>query len=400
MPTDQDLSRLAEECALRLEFHEPGFSVREIIPPATMLYDPMLGWVEDDESLVFCDIGGQREPGWNPREGHGSIWRLHRDDRLESIVPAGAIGTGMIMFPMKAPASFGCHGGETFFLGQLKPGREGAHGTHAVYWLPPGWEIPEVFCVVPHAGSISGGISGALCPAGWGEEGTDMEGVLFVVSLMNCTIYMVTPDRRIRPWLICDRENVGVQFMPRKVFQARDSWGDLAGELVVSGHPETSFETPASAGKKVSLEYWRVDDPKGSPRLTRIDRLDADRSALISETGLNASIAPDGFGPFSGQLFACRPGSANLASASRIEGALPYDADIVRFDSSGRIHLFASRLQSGAPDLAFQGNRMVISTVRKSYSTGEYHLPDGSLYEIVYTGGSPSRTPGERQSIR
>src|SRR4051794_11941551 len=104
--TNEDLGWLAEECALRLRFQEPGFTVREIVPPATTLYDPMLGWVDDEGCVVYCDIGGQREPGWDPDQGHGSVWRLHPDDTLEAIVPPGNIGKGMIMFPMRATASF------------------------------------------------------------------------------------------------------------------------------------------------------------------------------------------------------------------------------------------------------------------------------------------------------
>jgi hypothetical protein len=68
------------------------------------------------------------------------------------------------------------------------------------------------------------------------------------------------------------------------------------------------------------------------------------------------------------------------------DGPLPYDAGIVRFDSVGTTHVFADQLQSGAPAVIFQEDRMLVSVVRKSYSTGEYHLPDGSLYEIIYTG--------------
>ena len=46
----------------------------------------------------------------------------------------------------------------------------------------------------------------------------------------------------------------------------------------------------------------------------------------------------------------------------------------------------ADNLQGGWVELRFSGDRMYVSTLRRSYSTGEYHEPDGSLYEIRYTG--------------
>lgn len=380
-----ELARVAADCKLRLQLSDPGFTVREIIPPATSLFDPMMGWIDDDGALVFCDIGGQRQPGWNPREGHGSIWKLHPDDRLESIVPPGSIGLGMIMFPMKSSPEFGAYASQVFFLGQLKPGRLGAHNTHAVYWVPPGWDIPEVFCTVPHAGKIGGGISGALCPAGWGEAGTPEEGMLFVVSLMNCTLYSVTSNRQIEPWLICDDEHLGVQFMPGRLFRASAEWGDLEGELIVSGRPNTSFEKPAELSGDLRIGYWKVEETDRGRQVTAVEpppSITPDRMA-----GIRDNVAPEGFGPYAGQRFSCRHGSANLAHTTKMhDGPLPYDADIVRFDAAGEVRIFADQLQSGAPALIFQGDRMLVSVVRKSYSTGEYHLPDGSIYEIKYSG--------------
>ena len=74
------------------------------------------------------------------------------------------------------------------------------------------------------------------------------------------------------------------------------------------------------------------------------------------------------------------------------EGSLPYDADIVWLDDDNQVHVFADQLQTGAPSLIFQGDRMIVSLVRMSYSTGQFHYPDGSLYEITYTGDEQSLT--------
>lgn len=379
MATDADLSWLAADCELRLEFREPGFAVREIVPPATTLFDPMLGWVDEDGCVVFCDIGGQREPGWNPEEGHGSIWRLHPDDRLEAIVPPGRIGKGMIMFPMRSTQQFGEYGHQIFFLGQTSPGRAGAQKMHAVYRVPPGSDTPEVFVTIPHAGTIAGGVSGALCPTGWGQPGTPEEGLLFVHSLMNCVIYKVRGDRSIEPWLICDEPDVGVQFMPGSLFRAPPDWGELAGELIVSGQIGTSYMKRALMSGDIRLAYFHVTEGPQGPKLREVEPA-GDR--LLPRV----AVAPPGFGPLAGHRFYMSGGSANLAHVTKMKnGPLPYDASIMRIDPDSNHHAFAERLQSGAPALIFQGDRMIVSTVRKSYSTGEYHYPDGSIYEIRYT---------------
>jgi hypothetical protein len=60
--------------------------------------------------------------------------------------------------------------------------------------------------------------------------------------------------------MICDEDHVGVQFMPHRVFRAPAEWGDLAGELIVAGRPETSFEKPADLSGALTMGLWRVED--------------------------------------------------------------------------------------------------------------------------------------------
>ena len=65
---------LLSECQFRLRVVEPGFTAREVIGPGTVLYDPILGWVEDDGTLYFSDHGPQADPTtWVPYAGHGTI---------------------------------------------------------------------------------------------------------------------------------------------------------------------------------------------------------------------------------------------------------------------------------------------------------------------------------------
>jgi len=154
----------------------------------------------------------------------------------------------------------------------------------------------------------------------------------------------------------------------------------------VSGRPDTSFEKPAEHSERLALVYFAVDTAGPSPVLTEVSAPSDDTQGAVAAGQASHRVAPASFGPFFGQRFMCRPGSTNLAHTTTLgDGPLPYDADIVRIDENGDIVVFADQLQSGFPDLMFQGDRMIVSTVRKSYSTGEYHEPDGSLYEVRCT---------------
>jgi len=47
--------------------------------------------------------------------------------------------------------------------------------------------------------------------------------------------------------------------------------------------------------------------------------------------------------------------------------------------------------------LAFRGNELLMSIMGKSYSTGEYHHPDGSIYAIA---AQWSRPPTKARPIK
>jgi hypothetical protein len=386
-----DLGWLEEETELKLEILEPGFAILPIVAPATWLYDCQLGWIEDDGALIFHDIGGQKEPGWDPEKGHGSTWRLYPDDRLEPIVSPGSTGRAMIMSPMKSPESFGEEYGERIFpLGQLRPGRAGAHDTHGVFWVPEGARTIEIFAVVPDSGSLNNGKSGALVSPGWGANGTPEEGTLFVTSMYNCTMYKVDNRRRIWPWVIGDGEHDTPQFMPREVFRAPTSWDDLEGELIVSGVCDHHFAKPAGLPGQPSLDEriirFRVEE-RGDGLPAQLSLVDKDLPIPVNSRYGLGRAAPDGFGPFAGHTFRTTLGSVNLMQTTMMpDGPLPYDAQILRTDPDGHEHVFAESLQAGYASLIFQGDRMVLGRVGKSYSTGDFHYPDGSLYGIEYVG--------------
>jgi hypothetical protein len=395
-----DLSWLAEQTQVKMELLEPGFEMRVIIPPATTLYDCQPCYVDDDGSMVITDIGGQAQPGWDPIKGHGAVFKLHPDNRIEYLVPYGNTGRAQIMSTIRSPANFGEYSNRPFPLGQMRPGRDGAHNTHCQYWVPPGANWIEHYVVMPDAGSINGGKSGALVSAltttagstvssGFGTPGTPEDGYLFLVSMYNCTLYKVTSKRTVWPLIIGDVAHSGIQFMPRSLYRAPSTWGSHAGQLICEGVQNHSFTRPAPMPGEPLLEekivYFVVED-QGEGRLAKITQIDTSSypRVLICDPEV---IAPEGFGNFGGQIFQTDMGSVNLMQTTMMpDGALPYDASIYRIDANGNKHLFAKNLQGGFPVAKFQGNRLILGTIGKSYSTGDFHYPDGSLIEIFYTG--------------
>jgi len=365
---------LRDQCQFRMTV-PPGFTSREVIPPGDVLYDPQLCWFEEDGSAIVSDIGGQRQRGWDPDSGHGALYRLRPDDTLETIVAPGEGGAGSFIRPKLAPEWFGPWGGHIFIAGQSKPGRLGAHSQHFLYRLAPGAKTLEVFARLPHAGDINGGIPGAMMPGTFGAKGTEHEGYFFAQSLMNCTVYRISVDGEVEPFITFDNSTSPKTIMPILVFYAPPHWGSLEGELIVGGPWGTSFTERAAT--RLNMRFWRLTRPE-----------DFDPEPLEGVVyGTNTAIAPEGFGTFGGDLFWADEGTSNMMHETHAaDGALPYDAKIMRTTMDGETAPFAENLQGGSTSFIFNGRRMLIASLRKSYATGEYHEPDGSIYEVVYTG--------------
>jgi hypothetical protein len=374
--------RVKDLYPFRLKVSHSAYRPREVLPVGEDYFDVLMGgnqddrcgWVDPDGSVIFSDIGGQAAPGWNPLEGHGGIFRLRRDDSVESIVPFGNMGQATVFEPRCAPANFGPWMNHIFFVGQTSPGRPGATQQHAVYKVAPGENRPEIFCRVPNNGRISGGNAGAMMPGVFGRTGTPMDGAFFVMSYMNCTIYRVDPDRRIEPYLTLDFEDGRI--MPQHFMYAPPWWGALANEIILCGVRGVSFETRRAKGD--ALGYWRVTDDRA---------LDSIPSAPVT---LKCVQAPAAFGPFAGDVFYVDEGPVDLsqiAGCDEFQDGLPFEGRILRWcPKDGSTHVFADAFQGSYTSLAFDGPRLLIATCGRSYCTGEYHEPDGGLWEIRYVG--------------
>ncbi|RJG00651.1 hypothetical protein D3878_02850 [Noviherbaspirillum sedimenti] len=376
-----DPVRLKQMCAMRVEVLDPDYEVVEIVAGGEFLYDPQVfwdwkpdnAWGKPEGSILISDIGGQQQPGWDPAMGHGALYRLHADNRLETIMAPGAGRQAGVFRPIIAPEGWGDWGGHIFFCSQIIPGRRGAVVDHMIYRLGPGDDKPHGFGIPPRAGSLGGGISGALMPGVFGRPGTPEEGLLLIISMHNCTIYAVRPDATIEPWIVMDGVNGPGPLMPYRLYYADP---EIAGEpnmLVVEGSWGTHFG---------------VQNRTYKPGHYRVVGRTVEPESVAALSGGMGHRAPAGFGHYAGQMF--RPENHGFISSVHWTAAepqaLPYSAEIIRRDADGKEHVFATNLQAGQNLLGFTNNRLIITNVRHSYSSGNFHEPDGSIYAIQYKG--------------
>ena len=381
-----DYSWLKEERAFRMDVKEAGYGAREIVPVGEQLYDPQLmfcpkqDWLEPDGSLILGDIGGQEQLGWDPTKGHGAIIKLMPDNSLEYLVRPGNMGTYMPLCPIRIPTEFGAYAGQVMLVGQAGPGRTGARNQHYVFKYRQGDDRMEVFAKIPHAGPLNDGIPGAGLTGGFGPYGSPQEGKFFCMSMMNCTIYTVDNKGKIEPWVTLAPPVTPAPMMPLDIQVAPEWWGEYAGEYIVLGKMGASYidDVDFKATDKPQWLHYHMDrqgkiDPTPIP-LAKVPAL------------IDAVKAPESFGKFAGDLFWVDEGGVDLNHVTTWDEPVPYRGKVMRTDRQGKTHVFADNFQGSSTMLAFRGNELLMSIMGKSYSTGEYHHPDGSIYAIAFTG--------------
>jgi hypothetical protein len=386
-----DPARLKAEGEFRLNVVEPGFCARTIVEPGTRLYDPMLGWTEPDGAVVLSDHGPQADPdNWDPEGGSGGLFRLHPDDRIEVIIEPGSF-RGMPFNPRPAPASFGDGQweGHVFMTSQRVAGARGARSQHVIIRHAPGATTPELFAEIPNHGTIGDGIPGWLMIGGFGPEGSRWEGKYYCNSLMNYVVYEVTADGKARPYLSLDDQNAPESLSPFFVFWAGPTWGEYAGQMMIAG--AAGGHHGDGVAKTWDSTFYAYDGQS------------IDVVLKSGNLGLAmCEMAPPEFGPFGGHTFYVEFGDFNQVHADNGdhvlfvddrgeltewgEATLPYNERIMRIDHEGNTHVFAEHLQAGWNEIRFSGDRMLLSCLRKSFSSGQFHEPDGSLHEIRAVG--------------
>ena len=377
-----DAAQLRDMTQIKAVVHDPAYEIVPIVTGGEFLYDPQVFWDWNNDgsktvwggdkgSILISDIGGQREPGLDWTMGYGAILRLNADNSWETIMSYGDGRQACVLRPLIAPQGWGEWGGHIFFCSQIIPHRPGAVVEHMVYRFGPGDKRPTAFCVASKSESIiGGGLSGALLTGVFGRPGTREEGLFLIFSMHNCTIYAVRPDGSIEPWLVMDGKSAPGPVMPYRLFYAD---ADLVGEenvLVVEGKWGSSFNDE--------------DSHAFEPQHYRVAEGTVHREVIESLTGGAGLRAPAGFGKYEGQSF--RPENAGFVSSVHwTEGdaqALPYTASIMRKDADGQEHEFVSGIQAGQNLIAFAGDRMIVSNMGHSYSTGNFKSPDGVVFAV------------------
>ena len=372
----------AEDLRYPVNIVESGYSSRIVIPYGDVLFDPVFAnVVEDDGSVLVDDVGGQPRPSqFDPTLGHGAVWRLHADGKLETVVPWGSTHRGMPMFPIRGTDEFAPWQGSYFFSCQSRPGRTGAHYDHVVHRLAPGSDRLELFAILPRAGRTGGGIPAAVCSsAGIGPKGAHYQGKLILHALMNCVLYGVGADGVAEPILITDDSKIGTFWITRAVFGNDLFFPEHKGELLAGGVRGLSFNS--ADDKNPNKRFWGQEMEWF---IVRDGDIGPDPIATAPRWLSEPYLAPNNFGRFGGHVFYLDQGAVQQGQATKDQFTLPYDGRILRKDpASGEISVFADQLRGGFTSMAFQKERMRVTHFGKSYSTGEFHEPDGIIFEVT-----------------
>ena len=376
-------AELAALTEFKVELHDDRYEFEPVLTGGNFLYDPQVLWNWADDgahtawagpkgSILISDIGGQRNPGVDWNLGHGGLFRLLADNTWETIVPHGQGHQAGFFRPIIAPEGWGDYGGHMFLGSQIVPHRRGALFEHMIYRLAPGDDTPSAWGIVPRAGKAGDGISGAYLNAVFGRKGTPEEGLFLFFCMHNNTIYAARPDGSIEPYIIMDGEdgNPG-PVMPYRVFYADPQIVGEENVLVIEGKWNSNFGGEATHA--FQPQHYRVEGREVNPEVIE---------SLAGGAGLRA---PAAFGAFGGDSF--RPENHGfISSVHWTEGddakPLPYSAEIVRRDADGNEHVFASNLQAGQNLIGFAGDRMIVTNMGHSYSSGNFKHPDGSVFAI------------------
>lgn len=362
--------------------HVPGYRFRVVVPTDDVLFDPHVGnWVEEDGRVPIGDVGGQAQHSrFDPELGHGAIWWLTPDDRLEPAIPWGHTHLGMPMFPRLAPRSFGRWAGHVLTLCQVHPGRRGAHWDHVVHIWDRRSDQLTLFAILPRNDSATGnGIPSALIPGQFGPEGTEFEGSYYFTALRNTSIYRVRGNGEAETVAIMDGVK-GPKLLPRTMcFGSADAFPEHAGKLIVGGVPDADFMIG-------SQNQGRVVGQQVSFHIIEDGKVQVEPIAVGNRMLAMPARAPTGWGSLAAALLYSDHGSINQSQSIYDNPPLPHDGQLIYRDAHGELRPLVTGLRGGRNDLLFAGDRLIISHWGKSYSTGEFHHPDGAIWELTWDG--------------
>lgn len=326
---------------------QAGFTAIVLVPPGH-LYDPLFMLPRDGRVWVSDDGSEKGEKGG----------RLVSVDQAGTVTVLADTGTLLPILGFDvAPKGFGEFTGHIFSLAQAKVKMEGALANHVIQRLDPKQDYAaSVFCPLPTAGEVNRGAAGAGVEARFGPEGSPFAGKFFSVTAYNNTIYQTTADGQCTPFITFDNQQfgapIGLTFSPDGKFLlvtvVRGGIFAGAGSVIVRVRPDRTVE----------------DKPLAETQ-TMFGSLD---------------FAPEGFGPYAGQIFVTEVGTYDLPVP--MTQAVVADGKVQRITPEGTLALVATGFINPW-SLRFIGNTLWVTDINGDFIGGRRELPDGFIIAIT-----------------
>lgn len=328
-----------------------GYTAKVLVPPGSF-YDPF-DLHSQGTSLWVSDDG--KEAG----EKGGQIFRVDAKGTVSVTV-----GLGKLLPPIAldvAPPSFGAFAGQIFTVAFARPDAEaGFLVPNVIQRINPTTGEVSNACTLPKNTAGQPGAGGFFLR--FGPEGSPFIGKLFITAATNQTLYQMTPDGNCTPFVSID--------------------------ILRWGYPTGLSFTPDGKTMLVGIAQPATGDPAGPPKkgAGKILRVAAD--GTIAEdpfvTGLDQPcgmlFAPEGFGPYGGQLLIVDSG--DFHSPVPMTQPVKRDGRLYGVTPSGELALIASGF-ANPTGVAFLGNRLVVSDINGDFHVGQRELPDGFLITIA-----------------
>jgi hypothetical protein len=323
-----------------------GFTAKVIVPPGQM-YDPLVMHLHGD--AVWLNDDGKEEG--------------EKGSRLLAVDPQGKVSVLVDadkMLPISAgfdiaPDDFGPFGGQVFALSQPKIGDKGGMENYVIQRIEPRNNYAvSIFCTLP--GLSKKKVSGIGVDASFGPAGSPFAGKLYASTTLNETIYQITPDGKCVPFVTFDAKRHGG---PLYLRFAPDGQSLLV--TVVRGG---IFAAAGSAVLRVFPD-GKIDDKPLVEAPTLFGSLD---------------FAPEGFGPYAGQLFVVDVGHYEIPVP--LGQALRADGKVHRVTPEGTLELVASGFINPW-GLRFVGTTLWVSDINGDFIYGKRELPDGFIVALA-----------------
>lgn len=340
---------------------QPGFSSRLVVAPGGQFYDTYYMHARGADEIWVSDDAGPT--------GNGQIVAVDRKGNTKVLVASSSVGD-IIGFDV-APASFGKYGGHIFTLSAAGTESDGMYTEARIERFDPHSNFAgSVHCVLP---PLASGAKATVPYFGvFGPEGSRFAKRFFVVLAGNHTIYEVTPDGSCSPFVTFSNPVLTPNYIVFTPDHASMLVAVSPGDLL-SNRDKLVLRTGSSwgsVGLGVRPGMLKAVSPDGKV---------ADEPYLTGSFS-GPEFAPEGFGPYGGELFFTRKtGTAGFMPP--LGKPAPASASVYRRTRDGRDELVAEGFV--APRIKFiDSETLWVSDHNADMVTGRREWPDGFIVEI------------------